>query len=78
MMLAKSDSSDGEAMATVSKSTSVPAAESSGEPVVADVEYVLSEDLKDLSNIDTQLQVSFIFPSPVHGPSQALDATENQ
>lgn len=55
-MLAKSDSSDGEAMATVSKSTSVPAAESSGEPVVADVEYVLSEDLKDLSNIDTQLQ----------------------
>lgn len=52
MMLVKLDFFDGEVMVIVLKFIFVFVVEFLGEFVVVDVEYVLFEDLKDLSNID--------------------------
>jgi hypothetical protein len=55
MMLAVPEPCDEKVMAPSSKeSVALP---SGGEPVQAEVEYVLSEDLKDLDNVECQLQV---------------------
>lgn len=66
-MLALSKPCDEKVMAPTSPAAAAappPAATgvdaASGEPVLAEVEYVLSEDLKDLSNLDTQLAVRYL------------------
>lgn len=61
MMLAVSEASCDEKKVMASSSSSKSSAENGahaavGEPVLAEVEYVLSEDLKDVSNVDSQLE----------------------
>ena len=58
MMLAATKPCDEKVMAPSSKSSAV--VPSGDEPVTAEVEYVLSEDLKDLSNVECQLEVSVL------------------
>lgn len=65
MMLAVSEASCDEKKVMASSSSSKSSAENGahaavGEPVLAEVEYVLSEDLKDVSNVDSQLEVSIL------------------
>lgn len=59
MMLAVSEPCDEKRVMAPSSKESV-ALPSGGEPVQAEVEYVLSEDLKDLNDVDCHLQVSVL------------------
>ncbi|KAG0622368.1 hypothetical protein M758_3G092300 [Ceratodon purpureus] len=56
MMLAVSEPCDEKKVMAPSSKESVVALPSGGEPVQAEVEYVLSEDLKDLTEVDCHLQ----------------------